>query len=214
MAENKSLNSLLKWGIENSATSTAPPTSNAARSVGSSSLNPEILNAILGGPSDADLMMQSMATIKSKVDLQRKLVAFDSLETLIENLDNANNMDALGLWRPLLEELGSDEGEIRAFAAWCVGTAVQNNAKTQQSLLDHGGIRTLVKLAMDDESQAVRKKAIFALSSAVRNCQPALDETVKTLPEEFKSGELSAGDMEAIDALIQKLRNASAKRGE
>lgn len=125
------MNELLKWGIENSESSredtshpTVPP---------SASINAEALRALMGGPSDADLMQQSLAAVLSPdVPLEDKLVAFDNFEQLIETIDNANNMESLGMWTPLVELLENEEGDLRRMAAWCLGTAVQNNAKAQQ----------------------------------------------------------------------------------
>ena len=128
------LNSLLKWGVENSdasrATSSQPSETNRAPISG---LNAEALKALMGGPSDAELMKDSMAAIQSPdVPLEDKLVAFDNFEQLIEQIDNANNMESLGLWTPLIQCLGYEEAELRRMAAWCAGTAVQNNARAQE----------------------------------------------------------------------------------
>ena len=77
-----------------------------------------------------------------------------------------------------------------------------------------GAIPKLITLAVDDPSQAVRKKAILALSSGIRNYQPALDAAISSLPEGHKvEGRIDAGDMDAIDAVVQKLRDDSAKKG-
>jgi hypothetical protein len=38
------------------------------------------------------------------------------------------------LWKPLVELLKHDEAEIRRMAAWCVGTAVQNNPQAQDQV--------------------------------------------------------------------------------
>ena len=136
------LNDLFKWSIENTSTSAtashpsddSPTTdSNATSAPPSRPINPEALKALLGGPSDADLMKESMTAILSPdVTLSNKLVAFDNFEQLIESLDNSNNMEPLGLWTPLVELLGNKEAELRRMAAWCVGTAVQNNVKSQE----------------------------------------------------------------------------------
>lgn len=70
-----------------------------------------------------------------------------------------------------------------------------------------GGIPQLIKLATADEDVSVRKKAIRALSSAIRNYQPALDAAEKSLPEEYKSTRgVDAGIMEDVDAMMDKLR--------
>jgi len=132
------LNHLLKWSIENSEASRNDPASTNAEierddSPAGRSLNAEALKALMGGPSDAQLMQESMKAIRSPdISLDNKLVAFDNLEQLIENIDNANNMESLGLWTPLMGQLDSEEADMRRMAAWCLGTAVQNNVKAQE----------------------------------------------------------------------------------
>lgn len=64
----------------------------------------------------------------------------------------------------------------------------------------------LVSLSTQDSTPAVRKKAIYAISSAVRNYQPGSNEMTKLLPDEYASGKVDAGDMDAIDAIIDKLK--------
>ena len=207
MSQDKRLNDLLKWSIENSDTTKndpAAPTTN-------SQLTPDVMNAIMGGPSEADLMRASMEIITSNdedVSLDDKLIAFDNFEQLIESLDNANNIANLSLWTPLLDQLRHDEREIRKMAAWCIGTAVQNNIRTQEKLLAMGGIPPLTELATKDtEHEDVRRKAIYALSSAVRNYQPGLDQFVEELSKAGHSLEKTdANDMEAVDAIMHGLR--------
>jgi oligoendopeptidase F len=71
----------------------------------------------------------------------------------------------------------------------------------------------LTNLAISDADQGVRKKAILALSSGVRNYQPALDQMLKDLPESMKkSSPTDANDMEAMNSLMQTLRDASSKK--
>ena len=65
---------------------------------------------------------------------------------------------------------------------------------------------TLVKMATSDPAPATRKKAVYAISSSVRNYQPALDELVKHLPDGYPHDKVDAGDMEAIDGIMDKLR--------
>ena len=136
---DKNLNQLLKWSIENSDASRADASSEcdtkAVREDWPSGrpLNPEALTALMGGPSDAQLMQEAMAAIQSPdASLENKLVAFDDFEQLIEIIDNANNMESLGLWTPLVGQLDSEEADMRRMAAWCLGTAVQNNLKAQE----------------------------------------------------------------------------------
>nr|POF17534.1 hsp70 nucleotide exchange factor fes1 [Quercus suber] len=200
MADQQSLNSLLKWGVENSAASDSngqqPNGNGNTASDPSRGLNPEMLAQLLGGPSDADLMRESMAAIVApleQVSLENKMVAWDNLEQLIEQIDNANNMESMGLWPPLVQQLEHQESEMRRMAAWCCSTAVQNNIKAQETLLAHGAIPKLAKLVQEDSVQAVRKKAISALSSEVRNFQPAMDELAQVMDE---AKHVDAADMD------------------
>jgi len=154
-------------------------------------------------------MRDAMAAIVSpEVDKDNKMIAWDNFEQLIENLDNANNMEPLGMWTPLIEQLSNAEADYRMMACWCVSTAVQNNTKSQERLHAFGAVPTLVKLATTEQDKAVRKKAILALSSAIRNNQPNLDSAMKALPAGDKpEGNVDAEDMEAVGDIVQKLRD-------
>jgi hypothetical protein len=122
------LNTLLKWGIENSESSAS-----AAPDQPRTQLDPELLAQLMGGPSDADRMIEAMSAIHNpQVDLENKAIAWDNFEQLVENLDNANNMEQLKLWMPLVDMLESEEKQNREMACWCLGTAVQNNIKCQE----------------------------------------------------------------------------------
>lgn len=122
------LNTLLKWSIENSAVS-----DNAEPNQPRTQLDPQLLAQLMGGPSDADRMISAMQAIHDpEVDHENKGIAWDNFEQLVENLDNANNMEQLGLWMPLVQMLDSEEKQDREMACWCLGTAVQNNIKSQE----------------------------------------------------------------------------------
>jgi hsp70-interacting protein len=58
----------------------------------------------------------------------------------------------------------------------------------------------------------VRKKSILALSSGVRNYQPAFDQWVEALPADLKPSSTDAEDMDAIDTIINKLREDSKNK--
>lgn len=62
-------------------------------------------------------------------------------------------------------------------------------------------------MSTSDPVQSVRRKVVYAFSSAVRNYQPAMDQLVKHLPEGYAPGKkVDASDMNAIDAIMEKLR--------
>lgn len=87
-------------------------------------------------------------------------------------------------------------------AAWCVGTAVQNNVQAQERALVGGAVPRLLKLFQENEEMN-RRKARYAVSSLVRNYQPGVDALV----EELNDGRpgIDASDMEAIDRLLEEL---------
>ena len=70
-----------------------------------------------------------------------------------------------------------------------------------------GAIPALVRLALEDTSEPVRKKATYAISSEIRNYQPACDVALQLLPEEFRANEkVDAEDMDAVDKVMNSLR--------
>jgi hsp70-interacting protein len=209
------LNSLLQWGIENSSASNPNPNPNPTQPTQSletsksRGLNAQALAQLMGGPSDADLMREAMTVIQHpESTLESKATAFDNLEQLVESIDNANNLTPLGLWDPLVAQLSSIEAELRKMAAWCIGTAVQNNVKAQERLLEADAISVLCRLAVEDEDEGVRRKCVYALSSEIRNYQPGMNEVVRYLPKHIVGpDQVSASDMEVIDAIMGKLRD-------
>lgn len=135
------LNSLLRWSTEQTARANA----NANGSGNGSNQTPpsaprgaasEALRSLFQDtPSDADMLIGAMGAIKhDEVSLEDKVIAFDNFEQLVENVDNANNLESLKLWQPLIEKLADEEAEMRKMAAWCIGTAVQNNADAQSKV--------------------------------------------------------------------------------
>lgn len=239
--DNKGLNGLLKWSINAST----EKEDNTGPSPNIRSPNADAIAALLGGPSDADLMRAAMANVTSsdpEITLESKLNALDNLEQLIESLDNANLLTNLGLWTPLLELLGHDVPDIRRMAAWVVGTAVQNNEPSQERLVALGGVEKLTAMVLGErigiekrsgdgdvivedsqgvnagekEVKVVRRKAVYALSSACRNYQPAMDVLSKELArrEGREADHVDATEMNAVDVVIDALREKVANAEE
>lgn len=92
----------------------------------------------------------------------------------MESIDNASNLEVLRLWPPLLSQLSSPEPELRRYAAWVIGTAVQNNPKAQGHLLQYKGVKKLVEKLADE--YAVRAKVIYALGSQLSHCPAAVKQ--------------------------------------
>ena len=65
-------------------------------------------------------------------------------------------------------------------------------------------------MAVEETDGGAKRKAIYALSSEVRNYQPGLDAALKALPEQLKmDGKIDAGDMAGVDTLIDNLRQTN-----
>jgi hsp70-interacting protein len=218
-------NNVLRWAVENSDASKSGPTPAEARTP----LDQEALRAMLFGgdilsePEQMKKAMEEILHADSTLEIQRN--AFTNLEFLLENIDNANNLEPLKLWMPLVELLGHEEAEIRMHAAWCCKLAVENNIKAQErvsrllpakvfepvadtvQILVTGAIPTLVRLATEDADAQVRKKAIGAISSTIRNFQPGLDAVHTHMPAAQKpQPKVDASDMDSIDTWMDKLR--------
>ncbi|KLU90027.1 hsp70-like protein [Magnaporthiopsis poae ATCC 64411] len=161
---DKNLNTLLKWSIENSTNANGTDGATAPPPQQQQPVDPELLKALFGGPSEAELMKAAMEVITSTdpdVTLDSKLVAFDNFEQLIESLDNANNL-------------------------------------------------------AEGEDANVRRKAVFALSSACRNYQPAMDVLVAEAAKgggTGKTDKVDATNMDAVDAVMEGLRAGIPKPG-
>ncbi|KAH3659982.1 hypothetical protein OGAPHI_007187 [Ogataea philodendri] len=146
--------------------------------------DPELLSQLFGQAADEPtLMKQNMAVIVSpEIDLENKLVAFDNFEMLIENLDNANNIENLELWEPLLSQLSSPENQLQALACSCIGTAAQNNPKSQKDFLKYAetenGTAKLVELALTSTPET-KLKAIYALANIVRHNEKGVESFEK-----------------------------------
>ncbi|CCX07673.1 armadillo-type protein [Pyronema domesticum] len=213
------LGKVLAWGIENSL-----PGEEGNKQT--ELTQKDLADLFMNQKSDATLMIESMDAISSPDEawknadgthmsaseiLENKKTAFDNFEQLVEQLDNAMNIENLKLWPALLAQLKSDHRDLRELALWCCGTAVQNNEKTQKDLFNHGGIEAITEMMLKDEDAAVRKKACYAFSSAVRNFQEGLDKGMALLPEEYQIKGLSAEDMPGVDRLMEQLRGRAAK---
>lgn len=139
--------------------------------------DPKMLEQLFGGPDEPALMKQAMMVVSSsETSLENKLVAFDNFAMLVENMDNANNIENLGLWPAVIAQLAPEaDVELRVNAASAVAVAVQNNPKAQKDFLGHPeGLERILAIAGDTEtSQELRLKGLGALSSLLRHCPEA-----------------------------------------
>jgi len=169
------MQSLLRWGIENSGngddsgTGIAPPPQRT-------DLDPGIIDAILGKP-DSELMKEALASaLDASLDESARLTALDDLEMLVENIDNANDLEKLGIWEPLQGLLASPSDDLKTQTLWVIGTALQNNPAAQKAYLALDPLPTVLSSLSPSarSSKQLRSKAIYALSGLLKHNEAAV----------------------------------------
>ncbi|KAI5963004.1 FES1 [Candida pseudojiufengensis] len=142
----------------------------------------DALNKLFGGPDETALMKESIAVATNpKVEEKDKVIALENFEMLIENLDNANNIGNLGLWPDIVGLLKDDvPDKLRILVAGIIGTAVQNNPKSQEDFdKTSNGLESLIKIAESDKNKDLKLKALYAISSFIRNYKPGYERFEK-----------------------------------
>ncbi|KAJ3394184.1 hsp70 nucleotide exchange factor fes1 [Entophlyctis sp. JEL0112] len=208
---------LLQWAIINKAT--AAEDAPSATPTPAAPIDPKWVDVILG-KSDSVRMKECVEELqKESNSLEVKLQAFDELEMLAESLDNANDFKILGLWQPIIEILRTNlEPEMRAFAAWVLGTAVQNNPRAQSDFIEANGLPALLNSLSADSSPDVRAKCMACLSGLLRQNLKAY-ELLPTISQQnlsSKSPRLGLGAVLALsgdDPSIVKKAQEDAKEG-
>ncbi|GAA5803239.1 hypothetical protein HPULCUR_008716 [Helicostylum pulchrum] len=174
---------LLHWAVNNTDQNALAEQADAIRrgeaKPDPSRYDPKVLEAILG-KDDATRMKEAVACISDPEDtVKNKEIALDNLELLIEGIDNAMNIENMKLWPAIIAELQSEHPTVRKGCAWVCGTACQNNPKAQKAFLSHDGLKPLLSL-LTDEDQAVRNKALYAVSGFLKHFEEGV-EAFKTL---------------------------------
>ncbi|KAI0252250.1 nucleotide exchange factors-like protein [Lactifluus subvellereus] len=168
------MQSLLRWGIENSANDDS--TGGVAPLTQRTDLDPGIIDAILGRP-DSELMKEALAKAQDvSLDEDVRMTALDDLEMLVENIDNANDLEKLGMWEPLQGLLASPSDDVKTQALWVIGTAVQNNPAAQKAYIALGPIPAVLSYLSPPAraSKQLRSKAVYALSGLLKHNAAAI----------------------------------------
>ncbi|KAI9452258.1 Fes1-domain-containing protein [Russula earlei] len=169
------MQSLLRWGIENYNNRDDSGTG-ADSLTQRTNLDPGIIDAILGRP-DSELMKEALAKAHdASLDESARLTALDDLEMLVENIDNANDLERLNMWEPLQALLLSPSDDVKTQAMWVIGTAVQNNPAAQKAYLALDPLPSLLSHLSPSprSSQQLRSKAIYALSGLLKHNAAAM----------------------------------------
>ncbi|KAG8902845.1 hsp70 nucleotide exchange factor fes1 [Tulasnella sp. 417] len=172
MASMAKMRDLLAWSTEHQTT---PDDPNYVPPRPLGELDPGLIDMILGKP-DAVRMRDAMAiAVDESKSEDDRVTALDDMELLIESLDNANDMEVLKLWEPVLNLATCPIPAIAAQALWVLGTAVQNNPKSQEAFLKHEPFPTIVNaLSSEKSTNEIRAKALYVLSGALRHNREAV----------------------------------------
>ncbi|EPY53572.1 hsp70-like protein [Schizosaccharomyces cryophilus OY26] len=145
-----------------------PPPSNPQN------LDTSVLDHIFGS-NPADEMRHAMDGIEDEsVPLDQKEIAFDNLEMLVEQIDNANNLKPLQMWPRLLKQLDSPEPSLRKLTAWVIATAVQNNPRSQNDLIENDGLTKLFASLDKEDSDEAKNKILYAITSELKHNEPGV----------------------------------------
>ncbi|KAJ1934378.1 hsp70 nucleotide exchange factor fes1 [Linderina macrospora] len=171
------MDALLKWAILNGATMSEDAPNNGPRPE-PKKIDPEIIDAILGKPASVQMTECVDAAEDTTQSTEDREIALDNLEMLIENIDNAANLQPLALWPRLINLLSDTEPSVRTGVLWVMGTAVQHNPKAQKSFGSNGCLKAVLEVLRKDTVGEVRAKALYCVSSYVRANVAGLTEFV------------------------------------
>ncbi|KAJ2476321.1 hsp70 nucleotide exchange factor fes1 [Coemansia sp. RSA 2131] len=172
------MESLLKWAILNGATAGEDAPARNADAPVPQRLDPAVIDAILGKPASVQMTECLDAVEHPETPLEAREVALDDLEMLVENIDNASNLEPLNLWPRLLQLYSDAAPSVRIGALWVSGTAVQHNPNAQKAFGKHNGVQSALRVLQDDSVDAVRTKALYCVSSFIRANVHGLTEFV------------------------------------
>ncbi|KAJ2673516.1 hsp70 nucleotide exchange factor fes1 [Coemansia sp. RSA 1085] len=192
------MDSLLKWAVLNGANINEATASEDAPARSSTDpapqpLDPAVLDVILGKPASVQMTECIEAVENPDTPLDAREVALDDLEMLVENIDNAQNLEPLALWPRIIGLFAAPEPSIRIGALWVAGTAVQHNPKAQSAFTSHSGLQRALEVLKQDDP-AVRTKALYCVSSLIRANIQGLTEFIAN---------------EGLSALLQAIQDGS-----
>ncbi|BGP38605.1 hsp70 nucleotide exchange factor fes1 [Rhodotorula kratochvilovae] len=176
--------SLLRWGIENAAPGSLAETAQEIKDGKRPDLSTDMLKHIMG-QSDAEKMRECVMVIEgqwidrdgsgevknsSDITEEDRYRAWEDLEMLVQDLDNAVDLQNMGLWPVILKHLANDDDEQVMFACWVCGTATQNNPRAQKAFFDHDPLPAISSIIQSSSaSSGTRAKAMYALSSSLKH---------------------------------------------
>jgi hypothetical protein len=156
---------LLAWSVINKATEKEDTTT---ASTNLEPIDSKWIEIILGKPESAR-MKEIVQEVKESEDNDLKEALMDELEMLVEQVDNANNLQPLKLWPDLISILQHDsEPSIRKYAAWVMATAIQNNKTAQDDFARNEGLSAVLNSFRLEKGPEIRLKSLLCISASIR----------------------------------------------
>uniref|UniRef100_A0A8D0LD56 Nucleotide exchange factor SIL1 n=1 Tax=Sphenodon punctatus TaxID=8508 RepID=A0A8D0LD56_SPHPU len=129
---------------------------------------------------DFEVMVKLINKFNSSAStLAEKVAALYDLEYYVHQVDNAKDLLSLGALRLLINGLNSTEPVLKEHASFVLGAALSSNPKVQVEAVEGGALQKLLVVLATEQSLAVKKKALFALSSMLRHFPYAQQQFLK-----------------------------------
>uniref|UniRef100_A0A8C4UBW1 Nucleotide exchange factor SIL1 n=1 Tax=Falco tinnunculus TaxID=100819 RepID=A0A8C4UBW1_FALTI len=129
---------------------------------------------------DYEIMVKLISKFNSSAStLNEKVAALYDLEYYVHQVDNAKDFLAMGGLRLVIDGLNSTEATLKEHAAFVLGAALSGNPKVQIEAIEGGALQKLLVILATEQPLAVKKKALFALSSMLRHFPYAQQQFLK-----------------------------------
>ncbi|NXI34561.1 SIL1 factor, partial [Galbula dea] len=129
---------------------------------------------------DYEIMVKLISKFNSSAStLDEKVAALYDLEYYVHQVDNAKDFLSMGGLQLVIEGLNSSEAVLKEHAAFVLGAALSSNPKVQIEAIEGGALQKLLVVLATEQPLAVKKKALFALSSMLRHFPYAQQQFLK-----------------------------------
>ncbi|XP_051486747.1 nucleotide exchange factor SIL1 isoform X2 [Apus apus] len=129
---------------------------------------------------DYEIMVKLISKFNSSAStLDEKVAALYDLEYYVHQVDNAKDFLSMGGLQLVIEGLNSTEPALKEHAAFVLGAALSGNPRVQIEAIEGGALQKLLVILATEQPLAVKKKALFALSSMLRHFPYAQQQFLK-----------------------------------
>mmetsp|Transcript_11420 Transcript_11420/g.17984 ORF Transcript_11420/g.17984 Transcript_11420/m.17984 type:complete len:389 (+) Transcript_11420:97-1263(+) len=179
------LTRMLQWGVDNTDKDSLAERARAIREGRSQpqKVDREVMEAMFG--TKISMLQESVKNLNSANEANEEETLIDALESLeyhCSDIDNANDLDAVGGLSTVLDLMSHSSNAVRTAALWVIGTMAQSNPKGQEMLMSKGvlsSIFTPLKAVIEagtakEADPKLIAKALYATSTLVRGCAACL----------------------------------------